>query len=484
MPNGNTQTDIAGMPQDSTNSDFDVLDIKNVRLENGTLIIDGKKITDDQLNTFNPGDGIPLPPWLSRSQFPYDNSNEPYENVIFIGNRKIPISGSNDAQDIYNARGAIERNSPPNDGIMNPQKGAKILSKKIRDLSASPETYTTGSRTYQFRDIYGAFLKQNENIEKRNRKFGRGEYNASREAYFHVEDFFSNLFEQNKSLTEDAINNLYYTKLIKPSASIQTAIENRIKKGQARKHDKENLEFIKALRNNSESFYENALQKKIGEGSIVYLHNLRYNPLERESPEKQLCKAENAYSLFGTHPELKNKKGSHIYGTEKSKPHPIGIDLPASILECLYLEGQNSKTNIIDAFLKTESYKDVEGAINKLKSMKMISSKSEEIKITPLGRSAYEDTAIRAIEEVKDKGIYNNLKSKAIIYGITASPRNKNISEDMPNKPVTSHRSHVETDNYRYDPTKSYKPGPNDMVDTNHHSGMIFNLAHSPHMIR
>lgn len=134
---------------------------------------------------------------------------------------------------------------------------------------------------------------------------------------------------------------------------------------------------------------------------------------------RKLCKAENAYCLFGTFSDLKDKRGNHTYYLKKKQPYRVGIDLSTSVLEYLYLGGRRSIEDIATILSSTEPYDSLAKAINKLENMKLISKSKKTYKVTPLGRTAYKDVVERCLKDVTDyKGIYDALKNTATSHGI------------------------------------------------------------------
>ena len=100
-------------------------------------------------------------------------------------------------------------------------------------------------------------------------------FHPLREAYKLCENHLDELIEQNKFLEEDYAKELFDSTYIKPLEAKKEKIKKRIKKRQPRKHDRENLKLIEALKDNTSLLYEKSLKKKIGNGTIVHQYGIK-----------------------------------------------------------------------------------------------------------------------------------------------------------------------------------------------------------------
>ncbi len=321
--------------------------------------------------------------------------------------------------------------------------------------------------------------------------------NAKKEAIRLSEHYIDDLFEKNNAVTEDRARVIFYNNYIVPLEKMsdkkwnkEQSRHRRIKRAHKRQErEVSDKVYELLLREYAFNHYNDALNKKISEGSIVYryepadLRNIRIVPqtvgeekemlkiyleggiiteetyerktkklgnddlqsLDEKKAElwseylaipwlivlnddfqapswtkgRKLCKAENAYHLFGTLSDLKDKRGNPIYNLEKRPPHRVGIDLSTGILEYLFLGGRNSTEDIATILSATEPDNSLTKAINTLENMKLISKNRKTYKITPLGRTAYKDVVERCLKDISDhKGIYDALRNTATSYRI------------------------------------------------------------------
>ena len=295
-----------------------------------------------------------------------------------------------------------------------------------------------------------------------------GNFNAKKEAFLLYGKFMHEIFETNHILDETEAMNLLHDTYIEPLNNVLNSLNNR-RYNHLRRYNKRRFKLMEVLTNSFNTFYPQVLKNNI-ESNLVYLYGL--------GEERKICRTKDAYSFFELSEDhyiiaqlalqgspkdiddifediceedriierdsfdsiisdmiekntitVKRKSGAEIaeltkkgllsYNLGKIPPYRIGIDLQTSILQELYLEGQKDIDKMTIIYQTTEPHDNIMNAIGILENMGLVSSKNT-VKITPLGRTVYENVIKRAIDDTREeyKDTSEMLKGTAIRFNI------------------------------------------------------------------